>query len=501
HLAGDLAEAANVRLHAAGRFAGRHGDLVHGADELGHAQHQRVLERAHVLVRAGQHFLKEHIGLAQPPEQGGGVRAQDIVRLHDLVDGRRRGFLGLGDRLVGGLLQAGEGAVDAVRGGLAGGVDEPGDLLGVFRHRAREAVAALLDDRHRLLGRLGDLVAELKTLVADGGEQAAALVGEDGLDLVRARRDFGGDAIGLADEAPGDVLAEVAQRLFGFGRRDADRLARIDGELAEIAFGVGRVDLDRVAQLLEAGDERVRRSFGAILDNVGNLLGAAGEQLLEPAVAHVERLADRVGAGADPVRRLGGAGVDVRADVGDAAVERADHLLAAFAEGLGHIGDTGAEQLLEAVEALVEVFGQLVGAAGDALVEAVEIGAHRFGDVLGARAETLDQLAAVGLHGVVELADIVGDEVAEVGRVARDLLAELGAVRFEQFVERLGPRGEHVAHGLAAIVDGLDQNVGIVAEGVGDGVGARDHRVGDARAGLLDAAEDFGAAGAEILHE
>src|SRR6185312_4924553 len=57
HLARDLAEAADVRLHAAGRFAGGQRDVVHGADEFGHAQHQRVFQRAHVLVRAGEHLL------------------------------------------------------------------------------------------------------------------------------------------------------------------------------------------------------------------------------------------------------------------------------------------------------------------------------------------------------------------------------------------------------------------------------------------------------------
>ncbi len=119
-----------------------------------------------------------------------------------LVDGRRRGFLRVRrSPAARRFLQAGEGAVDRLRRGLAGGVDEAGDLLGVLGDGAAEAVAPLLDHRHRLFGRLGDLVAELQALVADGGEQAAALVGQDRLDFVRAAGDFAGDALGLADEA------------------------------------------------------------------------------------------------------------------------------------------------------------------------------------------------------------------------------------------------------------------------------------------------------------
>ncbi len=94
-LGGDIAETGDIPLHAAGGFAGRLRNLGHGADEFGHAQHQRVFERAHVLVRAAQHFLQHDVGFAQPLEQSGGVGAQHRVRFQHLLDGRRRGFFRL----------------------------------------------------------------------------------------------------------------------------------------------------------------------------------------------------------------------------------------------------------------------------------------------------------------------------------------------------------------------------------------------------------------------
>ena len=74
-----------LRFDPVGGVAGRGGDLVHGGDEFRHAQHQRVFERAHVLVRAGQHFLQHDVGFAQPLEQRGGVGAQHVVRFQHLA--------------------------------------------------------------------------------------------------------------------------------------------------------------------------------------------------------------------------------------------------------------------------------------------------------------------------------------------------------------------------------------------------------------------------------
>ena len=52
-LSGDIAEIGDVSLDPPGGLAGGlRSDLVHGGDEFRHAQHQRIFERAHVLVGA-----------------------------------------------------------------------------------------------------------------------------------------------------------------------------------------------------------------------------------------------------------------------------------------------------------------------------------------------------------------------------------------------------------------------------------------------------------------
>ena len=91
HLAGDGVERGDVLVDLVARHAAALGHLVHGGDELGDAGDQRVLDRAHVLVRAAQHLLQEDVGLAQPLEQRGGVGAQHAVRFQHLGDrGRSR---------------------------------------------------------------------------------------------------------------------------------------------------------------------------------------------------------------------------------------------------------------------------------------------------------------------------------------------------------------------------------------------------------------------------
>ena len=49
----------------------------------------------------------------------------------------------------------------------------------VVQHAAGEGEALLLDRLDRRVGRLGDLGGELLALLGDGGEHAAALVGQD----------------------------------------------------------------------------------------------------------------------------------------------------------------------------------------------------------------------------------------------------------------------------------------------------------------------------------
>ena len=94
-LGGDVAEGRDVCLDAPGGIAGRRRDLVHRGDEFGHAHHERVFQRAHVLVGAAEHFLQHDVGFAQPLEQGGGVGPQHRVRLQHFLHGRRRGVLSI----------------------------------------------------------------------------------------------------------------------------------------------------------------------------------------------------------------------------------------------------------------------------------------------------------------------------------------------------------------------------------------------------------------------
>ena len=122
HPRGDFAEIGDVAFHPVGDGAGRAGDVVHGGDEFRHAQHQRVLERAHVRVRAGKHFLQHDVGLAQPLEQRRGVGAQHVVRFQHLGDRRGRRLLGMLDRRTGGGMQVVECPGDGGIGRLADAV-------------------------------------------------------------------------------------------------------------------------------------------------------------------------------------------------------------------------------------------------------------------------------------------------------------------------------------------------------------------------------------------
>src|SRR6185312_15946282 len=230
HLAGDLAEAADVVLHPARHVAGRDGDLVHRADEFGHTEHQRVLKRAHALVRAGQHFLQ-------------------------LADGATRGFLRLRDGLLRAALQRGQGALDRIGRVLAGGVYRARDLVAVGGDRAAEGETLLLERCGRAVGGACDLLAELQALLADRVDEVDALFRQDRFELLRAPSDFVRDAVGLADKAAGDVFAGV--------------------------------ELDRVAELFHARVEQVGRRARAQLDLIGHFFRAADQQFFEPAVADV----------------------------------------------------------------------------------------------------------------------------------------------------------------------------------------------------------------------
>ena len=81
------------------------GDVVHGGHEVGHAGHQRALQRVEVVVGAGQHFLQQDVAFAQPLEQRHRVGAQDLAGLLHLGDGRDRDLTRLVDGRTRGLLE------------------------------------------------------------------------------------------------------------------------------------------------------------------------------------------------------------------------------------------------------------------------------------------------------------------------------------------------------------------------------------------------------------
>ena len=96
-----IAELADLLFHLAGGGAALLAYGIHAGDEFRDAGDQRVFQRAHVLVRAGEHFLQQDIGLAQPLEQSRGVAAQHAVGFQHLGDGGRSGLLRLFDRRMG----------------------------------------------------------------------------------------------------------------------------------------------------------------------------------------------------------------------------------------------------------------------------------------------------------------------------------------------------------------------------------------------------------------
>ena len=97
-----VAGAGEERLHLLFEtVAGRSGavtDVVHRGDELADPARQVGLDLGEVLGRAAEHFLQQHVRLAQPLEQRRGIVAQHAVRFHHLGHGGGRGRLRALDR-------------------------------------------------------------------------------------------------------------------------------------------------------------------------------------------------------------------------------------------------------------------------------------------------------------------------------------------------------------------------------------------------------------------
>ena len=283
-----------LRFDAVGGVAGRGVDLVHGGDEFRHAQHQRVFQRAHVLVRAGQHFLQHDVGFAQPLEQSGGVGAQHVVGFQHLADGGGRGLLrdgrspsarsrcsSLSVRVT--VLVAVSPAVLIMR--------EISLLLSSMRAGEGEA----LSPRSRPSPSSVALVMSLANCSPFSMMAASTPpLLSDSIAVISLVRWL--TALAISSALPTKLRATSS--LTPVSVRSASlalvRIASVveSASCAERAFGFRRIDLDRLAELLHARIERVGGGLGAGLDLVGDGLGAADQQFLEAADAAVERVGD-----------------------------------------------------------------------------------------------------------------------------------------------------------------------------------------------------------------
>ena len=314
-------------------------EIVHGGDELGHARHHRVLDRAHVLVRAAEHFLQQDVGLAQALEQGGGVGAQHAVGFQHVGDGRRGGLLRFLDRGYGWRLQILERARDrllgrigdalrallqlAERAGHRGGgvlarfVDQPGDLLAVVHHRLGEDEALGLDRLHRLVGDAADLAGEFLALAGQRGDQPVRLFVEQPRHFADPLRHVVGDLLGVADDIAGDFVARADQRALGLAGAAADQVGRAEIPVA-VGHGVGQragAAAERSGRFGSAAIERFGRRRArrrALAERFGGAGGELAERLLGVAGIGLDRFrqlfeprAEQVGGGAAALSIVG----------------------------------------------------------------------------------------------------------------------------------------------------------------------------------------------------
>ena len=122
-----------------GRDAVARGDVVHRRHEVGHAGHQRALQRIEVVVGAGQHFLQQDVAFAQALEQRDRIGAQDLAGLLHFGDGRDRNLTRLVDGRARRLLEILQRLGYRAGGEIACGRDRARDFRAVGRHRLREA--------------------------------------------------------------------------------------------------------------------------------------------------------------------------------------------------------------------------------------------------------------------------------------------------------------------------------------------------------------------------
>ncbi len=379
HLGGDGVERAEMLFDLGGGRAALAGQIVHGGDEFGNARRHGVLDRAHVLLSAAEHFLQQDVGLAQALEQRGGVGAQHGVRLQHVGDGRRRGLFGFLDRglgrpvqllerardrrlggfgdALGAFLQLAERARHRGRRGQARVVDQAGDLLALVHHGLGEDEALGVDRLHRLIGDAADFAGELLALAGQGREQR--------FEFSSSRRVMSSTRCVMAvliSLALPTMLRETSV-LMPTSLRSASLALRPIASLAAVALLVIVVlsaPALRLSETVASAALRLRASVAAVarrralaerfgriggelgegalgarrigLDRFGELLQARIEQIGGGAAAHFHLMDDGFGAADQELLQMA-----------DPAVERIGDLKRAFAEGRVDLGDALAD--------------------------------------------------------------------------------------------------------------------------------------------------------------
>ena len=204
------------------RDAVARGDVVHGGHEVGHAGHQRALQRVEVVVGAGQHFLQQDVAFTQPLEQRHRIGAQDLAGLLHFGDGRDRNLTRLVDGRTRRLFEVLQRLGYRAGGEVAGGRDRARDFRAVGRHRLRERLAAGLDRLQRVGGDAVDVGRELRGLGAERLDQRTAAAVDDLRQTIGLLLNIGDDFVGLAGHRRAEIAAGGEHRALDIGRGRLD---------------------------------------------------------------------------------------------------------------------------------------------------------------------------------------------------------------------------------------------------------------------------------------
>ena len=193
------------------------GDVVHGGHEVGHAGHQRALQRVEVVVGAGQHFLQQDVAFAQPFEQRHRIGAQDLAGLLHFGDGGDRDLTRLVDGRARRLLEILQRLCHRAGGHVARGRDRARDFRAVGRHRLREGLAAGLDRFQGVGGDAVDVGRQLRGPGAERLDQRTAAAVDDLRQTVGLLLNVGDDFVGLAGHRRAEIAARGEHRTLDIG--------------------------------------------------------------------------------------------------------------------------------------------------------------------------------------------------------------------------------------------------------------------------------------------